>query len=127
MRYTYLINPNASGQDIFIEIDGQGSLLQQQSSLNIISIIVFWTLFFLGNIALFLTLFSSITKVKTIVFLYLLLSVISAGLFALDHWVFNSPFLFSLGGILKNFLLSPMFTAMGYIVIEYFHWFIRPS
>jgi len=126
-RYTYILNPNFSGQQFLIEISGSAKSIEPNSLTNIRSIIIYWTLFFLGNVALFLTLFSSFEKVKTVGFLYLLLSAFSVIFFAFDLWVLKSPFFFSLAAILKNFLLSPMFTAMGYIVVEYFHWFGKPS
>jgi hypothetical protein len=126
-RYTFILNPNFSGDPLLFEIKVDGKAIAHNSVINIRSIIVYWTLFFLGNVAFFLTLFSSMKKVKTVVFLFLLLSFFSLAFFAIDAFVVKSPFAFSLGAIIKNFLLSPMFTAVGYIIVEYFHWFGKPS
>lgn len=132
LRYTYILNPNFIGEQILIEIKSLNSYGNETTNsittlISIKSIIVFWVLFFLGNVALFLSLFSSFEKIKTIGFFYLLISFFSAIFFALDVFWLKSPSFFSLGSILKNFLLSPMFTAIAYIVIEYLHWFGKPS
>ena len=127
-RYTYILNPNFSGEQFLIEIkDSPASEITANSIINIKSIIIYWALFFLGNIALFLTLSKDLDKAKTIGFLYLLISFVSILFFALDAFWLKSPSFFSLASILKNFLLSPMFTAIAYIMIEYFHWFGKPS
>ena len=127
-RYTYILNPNFSGEQFLIEIKGiPASEITANSIINIKSIIIYWGLFFLGNIALFLTLSRDHEKAKTIGFLYLLISFVSILFFALDAFWLKSSSFFSLASILKNFLLSPMFTAIAYIMIEYFHWFGKPS
>ena len=127
-RYTYILNPNFSGEQFLIEIkDSPASEITANSIINIKSIIIYWALFFLGNIALFLTLSKDLDKAKTIGFLYLLISFVSILFFALDAFWLKSSSFFSLASILKNFLLSPMFTAIAYIMIEYFHWFGKPS
>lgn len=127
-RYTYILNPNFSGEPLLIKIRSLSALdVTVNSVINIKSIIVYWALFFLGNIALFLTLSSSHEKAKTIGFLFLLISFASILFFALDAFWLKSPSIFNLASILKNFLLSPMFTAIAYIMIEYFHWFGKPS
>ncbi|MCG8308692.1 MAG: hypothetical protein MI975_14965 [Cytophagales bacterium] len=121
-RYTYILNPNFSGEPFLFEIRKFGNTFPPHSAINIKSIIIYWILFFLGNIGLFVTLFASFEKVKATGFFYLLLSAGSVLFFGLDH-LFTSASFFGLASILKNFLLSPMFTAIAYIVIEYFHWF----
>jgi len=126
-RYTYILNPNFAGEPVLISIKLFGKAIAANSHANIKSIIIYWLLFFLGNIGLFLTLFKSFEKVKTIGFFYLLLTIISVTCFGLDALWLKSAAIFSLASILKNFLLSPMFTAIGYIMIEYFHWFGKPS
>ena len=127
-RFTYILNPNFSGEQFLIEIKGSpASEITANSIINIKSIIIYWALFFLGNIALFLMLSKELEKTKTIGFLYLLISFVSILFFALDAFWLKSPSFFSLASILKNFLLSPMFTAIAYIMIEYFHWFGKPS
>ena len=72
-------------------------------------------------------LFSSFDKVKIIGFFYLFLTLISVAFLGIDTLWFKSAAFFSLGAILKNFLLSPMFTAIAYIMVEYFQWFGKPS
>ncbi|MCK5468356.1 MAG: hypothetical protein KAI99_07605 [Cyclobacteriaceae bacterium] len=131
-RYTYIINPNFVGEPLLIKIRSlnhydPAPIITANSIINIKSIIIYWLLFFLGNVALFLTLFSSFEKVKTIGFFYLLLSFFSAVFFALDAFWLKSLISFNLASILKNFLLSPLFTAIAYIMIEYFHSFGKPS
>ncbi|MCK5104369.1 MAG: hypothetical protein KAR17_16205 [Cyclobacteriaceae bacterium] len=127
-RYTYILNPNLSGEELLIEIRGSpASEITANSIINIKSIIIYWALFFLGNIALFLMLSKGLEKAKTIGFLFLLVSFVSILFFALDAFWLKSPSFFSLASILKNFLLSPLFTAIAYIMIEYFHSFGKPS
>ena len=127
-RYTYILNPNFSGEELLIEIRGfPASEITANSIINIKSIIIYWALFFLGNVGLFLMLSRDLEKAKTIGFLFLLVSFVSILFFALDAFWLKSPSFFSLASILKNFLLSPMFTAIAYIMIEYFHWFGKPS
>lgn len=126
-RYTYILNLNFSGEPFLIDIRKFGGTIPANSPVNIKSIIIYWTLFFLGNAALFATLFSSLEKAKTIVFFYLLLTSVSVLFFGIDAIWIKSEAVFNLASILKNFLLSPMFTAIGYIMVEYFHWFGKPS
>jgi hypothetical protein len=90
---------------------------------NIRSIIIYWVLFLLGNMLFFRVLFSSKEKVMAIIFFYLIISFASAIFFTADRFLLPSESLFSLGAIMKNFILSPIFTAMAYIIVEYFHWF----
>ena len=126
-RYSFILNPNLSGDPFLIEINASGTSIAPNSAINIRSIIIYWILFFLGNIAFFLSLFSTFEKVKTVIFLFLLLSFLSVLFFGIDAFISKTQFVFNLAAILKNFLLSPMFTAVGYIVVEYFHWFGKPS
>jgi hypothetical protein len=90
---------------------------------NIRSIIIYWVLFLLGNMLFFRVLFSSKEKVMAIIFFYLIISISSGLFFVADRFLLPSEALFSLGAIMKNFVLSPVFTAMAYIIVEYFHWF----
>lgn len=130
-RYTYILVPNFDGDPFLIRIklfnNNGDQIIHPNSSVHIISIISYWALFFLGNIALFLALFNSFEKVKIIVFFYLLLSFFSAVFFALDAFWLKSLISFNLASILKNFLLSPLFSAIAYIMIKYFHLFRKPS
>lgn len=127
-RYTYIINLNIEGEQILINIR---NLRFNQISLNtditIFSIIIYWMLFLLGNMVLFLTLFGWAEKVKIVTALYLLISFVSALFFVLDTFLLASPFFFNLAATLKNFLLSPMFTAIAYLMVSSFQWFEKPS
>ncbi len=127
-RYTYILNPNFSGDQWLVNIR---QMRRMQISVSSIvmgkSIIIYWVFFFMGNTAFFTLLFSDFKKVKMIGFLFLLISFFSASLFAIDTFILKSEAVFSLAAILKNFLLSPVFTAMGYLMIEYFHWFGETS
>ena len=127
LRYTFILNPNFNGDLFLIHIGKYGQTVSINSLLTIKSIIIYWILFFLGNIGLFITLFNSFDKVKIIGFFYLLLTFLSVICLGIDALWFKSPAFFGLGAILKNFLLSPMFTAIAYIMVEYFHWFGKPS
>ena len=126
-RYTYILNPNFSGDPTLIDIKSLKDGAAPNTLVYMKSIIVYWFLFFIGNASFFYVLFKSAQKVRTVLFLYLLLSVISGLFLGADAFVYQSTFLFNIGALLKNFLLSPMYTAIGYIVVEYFHWFGRPS
>lgn len=122
-RYTYILNPNFHGDPVLLNYQAYIATLGANSLVNIRSIILYWAMFFLGNLAFFLVLFSSREKVKAIIFFYLIISFASAVFFAADRYLIPSEALFSLGAIMKNFILSPIFTAMAYIIVEYFHWF----
>ncbi len=127
-RYTYILNPNFIGESWLINIRYMKRMQISVSSVVMgKSIIIYWLFFFMGNTAFFTLLFSSFDKVKMVGFLFLLISVLSASLFVIDTFLIKSEAIFSLAAILKNFLLSPMFTAMGYLMIEYFHWFGKTS
>ena len=126
-RYTYILNPNLDGDPFMIEISKLGWTISSNSYVNIKSILIYWLFFFLGNVALFLTLYKTLENAKIIGFFYLLLSIISALFFTVEMFWFKSSSIFNLAAILKNFLLSPMFTTIAYIVIEYFHWFGKSS
>ena len=127
MRYTYILNPNFDGDPMLLEINKFGHSISANSLVNIKSLIIYWTLFFLGNTGFFSLLFTNFDKVKTVGFYFLLLTGISVVFLALDAFWLHSPTIFSLASILKNFLLSPMFTAIAYIMVEYLHWFIKPT
>lgn len=125
MRYTYILNPNFSGEDFLIEImpfqEDINSGILPDSLGNIKSILIYWALFLIGNLVFFRILFNSIEKVKAIGLFYLLISFASGVFFAMDIFWFKSQSFYSLGSILKNYLLSPIFTAIVYIVIKYFN------
>ena len=127
LRYTYVINPNLHGDPILISIGQMGWSIKATSLTNIKSILIFWALFLLGNAAFFTTIFKSKKYVKAIVIFYLLISFFSGLFFGLDYLGLRSITLFNLASILKNFLLSPIFTGIVYIVFKYFHWFGKTS
>lgn len=126
-RYTYMLNPNFSGEPFLIKIIKGNSLANQRydanSLTNIKSIILYWLLFFAANTVFFRTAFHSRKKANSIIALFLLISFVSALFFAVHAFWFKSVALFNLASILKNFILTPMFTAIAYIMIAYFHWF----
>jgi hypothetical protein len=126
-RYTYMLNPNLSGDPFLIKIMKGNGLANQSydanSLTNIKSIILCWLLFFTANTIFFRTAFHSRKKANSIIALFLLISFVSALFFAADAFWFKSVALFNLASILKNFILTPMFTAIAYIMIAYFHWF----
>lgn len=120
-RYTYMLNPNFSGEDMLVKIAQDDPLVNQgaHSPINIKSIIVYWVLFFLSNAAFFLSIFPK-GKVKLLLVLYLLISALSMFFFAMNAFLIKSPAFFMMASSLKNFLLTPVFTASGYLLIRYF-------
>lgn len=122
-RYTYILNPNYHGEPVLLNYRFYIASLGANSMVNIRSIIIYWVLFLLGNMLFFRVLFSSKEKVMAIIFFYLIISISSGLFFVADRFLLPSEALFSLGAIMKNFVLSPVFTAMAYIIVEYFHWF----
>ncbi len=126
-RYTYIINPNFQGEQMIVNIRYlKFSQISLSSFITIRSIVIYWILFFIGNIALYFTIFGWSEKVKSIIGLYLLISFVSALFFTFDIFWFRSSFFFSLAAILKNFILSPLFTAVTYLMVSYFQWFEKP-
>jgi len=126
-RYTYIINPNFQGDPVLLDYRFYIDSIGANSLINIRSIIIYWVLFFLGNVAFFLLLFSSSEKIKAIIFFYLTITILSFGFLMIDKFLFPSRALFNLGATMKNFILSPIFTAMAYIIVEYFQWFGKSS
>ncbi len=127
-RYTYIINPNFLGEQMMVNIrDLKFSQNTLSTFVTVRSIIIYWTLFLLGNTALYLTIFGWSEKLKSIIGLYLLISFVSALFFAFDAFWIKSTFSFDLAAILKNFILSPVFTAVIYLIVSYFQWFEKPS
>ena len=122
-RYTYILNPNLSGEPFLLEYRYYVGQLGANSLVNIRSIFIYWILFFIGNITFFLALFNLPDKVKTIAFFFLLISSFSGSLFLIEALWISSDSLYSLGATLKNFVLSPMFTAVAYLMIKYLHRF----
>jgi len=122
-----MLNPNFEGDPVLIKIMQNNSLgnqgVEANSVINMKSIIYYWVLFFLGNVTFFQALFHLKEKTKVIMALYLLISLFSVGFFAMDAFWFKSITLFNLASTLKNFLLTPMFTAIGYLILNYFNWF----
>lgn len=129
-RYTYVINLNIHGEPIFVNIRALkyavSEGLVQSPMISAKSIIVYWVLFFMGNLLLYVLLYGISAKSKTMLAFFLFISVMSALAFGIHAYFYQSTALFTLASRLKNFLLSPMFTALSYLVVEYFQWFKRP-
>jgi len=133
LRYTYYINPNFSGEPVWIKI---AEAKQQSKGIldfntiiypvidNIImgkSIIVFWILFGIINVSLF----KSWRNKKEDVMLFLLtyggLSMIIVFFMGL-HFVFRPEMVFfGLFTKIKNFLLSPLYTGVIFIFAKFFN------
>ena len=126
-RYTYIINPNFHGDPFLLDYRLYIGSIGTNSLINIRSIIIYWVLFFLGNVAFFLLLFSSSEKIKAIIFFYLIITIFSFGFMMIDKFLLPSSALFNMGATMKNFILSPVFTGMAYIIVEYFQWFGKSS
>lgn len=121
-RYTYILNPNFSGDPFIISIRAVGGSFEAYSSIKIKSVIAYWLMFLIGNVLLFRTVFARNRKLKIAVLFFLLLSVASAAIFGLNYF-FNAKALYMLGSLLKNFILSPVFPAVTFLVLNYFSWF----
>jgi hypothetical protein len=121
-RFTYFINPNFSGEPFLIKIRqaaGLQDIVSPGGDANVRSIMVFWVLFLLGNAWFSVVLFRSKVKVWFVIGLYLVTSGVSAAFFA-GNWFFgHSAFLSTMASMLKNLVLSPVFTAGCYIVLKY--------
>jgi hypothetical protein len=88
--------------------------------MNIRSIVLYWISFFIGNTVFFFTLESSLKTAKNIGFVFLIISMVSGMFFIIHGLWLQSPFIYSLGATIKNFVLSPVFTAVAYIMLKYF-------
>lgn len=121
-RYTYIVNPNFSGEPFLIQIKSDGASFEAYSLVKIKSVITYWLLFFAANLLLFKIAFAERHISKIAVFLFLLVSAISAVVFVL-YYIFNSMAFYTLGSMLKNFALSPVFSAITYLVLKYLPWF----
>jgi hypothetical protein len=124
-RFTYIINPNLEGKPVLLNYRFYIDSLGANSLVNIRSIIIYWILFLIGNVTLFYFLFRSRQKVQAILIFFLVISLFSGGLLLVDRLLFPSKAFFNMGALMKNFLLGPLFTALSYIMIEYFHWFTK--
>lgn len=124
-RYTYILNPNFQGDPVLLDYRYYIHSLGANSMLNIRSILIYWVFFFLGNVLFFLVLFTSKEKVKAIIFFYLIISSVSGALFFIQIFIYASPAIYGLAATMKNFMLSPIFTGVGYIIVEYFEWVVK--
>jgi hypothetical protein len=115
-RYTYLINPNVSGEPLLLDYRHHVELYGAGSMQNIKSIFIYWGLFLLGNATLFFMRFSSHSILRVIVFVYAGLSFLSVFFLLIDRLVLPAQFLFNLGAGTKNLLLSPVFTVVSYVL-----------
>ncbi len=122
-RYTYIINPNYHGEPVLLDYRHYINSIGASSLINIRSIIIYWVLFFLGNTVFFLFLYSLRDKLKAIIFFFLIISFFGFGFLIIDKFLIPSKMFFNMGAMMKNFVLSPVFTAMAYIIVEYFDWF----
>ena len=122
-RYTYFINLNFAGEPIFIKVRQAAGLMDVTvtpgSDANVRSILVYWLLFLLGNAWFSIAMFRDRSKAYFVIGLYLAISGISVIFFALN-WLFGSlAFLSTMASMLKNLVLSPVFTAGCYLVLKY--------
>jgi hypothetical protein len=133
LRFTYYINPNFSGEPIWIKIAGielyysdlveydHINRLDARLSVKIKSIIVFWILFAFNNLLLFK--FWRSNK-NDLIFMLLtwgglsLIIIIFMGI----HFVLKpEQVFFGLFTKIKNFQLSPLYTGVIFIFAKYFN------
>lgn len=119
-RYTYILNPNTIGEPFLLDYRLYVNKLGANSLMNIRSIVLYWISFFIGNTVFFFTLESSLKTAKNIGLVFLIISGVSGIFFIIYGLWFQSPFIYSLGATIKNFVLSPVFTAVAYIMLKYF-------
>lgn len=128
LRYTYVLNPNLSGEPPLISIEGskrwaQHSLdLNSPADLNINqfikgkSIILFWLMFGLLDYLLVWYWRGKRQDIHLFLVTYLGLTLISLIFLAL-HFLFKpDKVFFSLFSDIKNFLLTPLFTGIILII-----------
>ncbi len=120
-RHTYLLNPNLDGDPFFLDYRFTVGQIGAGSLVNIRSILLYWIFFFTGNVAFFLSISFTRRKIVLIVILYLFISAMSGIVMAVDLFFFPSKVLYHFAASIKNFLLSPVFTAAMFVVLYYFH------
>jgi len=121
-RYTYFINPNLDGEPVLIKIRHAAGLqdaVAPGGDANVRSILVYWGLFLLGNAWFSMAMFRDKAKVYFVIGLYLAISGASAAFFAGNWLIGPSAFLSTTASMLKNLVLSPVFSAGCYIVLKY--------
>jgi len=128
LRYTYVINPNFSGEPLLISIQQSGGTvkntldLNDQSDRNINqfvkgkSILVFWVFF--GLLDYFLMRSWRGKQQDTALFLvsYGGLTLISIAFLVLHYLFRPDQVFFTLFSEIKNFLLTPLFTGLIFII-----------
>ena len=118
-RYTYILNINFQGDPFFIPIrSNYNHVITPDSITNIKSIITYWLLFFIGNLMFFSWKFSRKTAQGLAVF-YLFFTFASVFFFAFHRFVVSEPVFYTGGSNIKNFLLSPIFTGVAYLLWKY--------
>ncbi|GEM_PF-2501765 len=113
LRHTYHIYPNFVGDPLFIKIRGGSDTL---GSTALPSLITFVILFALANFLIA----QSFNRDKRSFWLmsYAGLMFISAILYVVFKMT-EVDMIFRLGSILKNFLLSPVFTFFAYLMFKF--------
>ncbi len=118
-RYTYFLNPNLSGEPFIIPIQSDfNHEIAPDSIMNIKSIVTYWLLFLMGNMLFFSWTFSR-DAAQGIAFFYILISLFSMTFFAIDRFIFQTPVFYTSGSNIKNFLLSPLFTGVMFVILKY--------
>jgi hypothetical protein len=119
-RYTYILNPNTIGEPFFLDYRLYVNRLGANSLINVRSIILYWILFLIGNTTFFFILEGSLKTARNISLIFLIISSISGMFFIIHGLWLHSAFIYSLGATIKNFVLSPVFTAVAYVMLKYF-------
>jgi len=112
LRHTFLININFKGEALFIGVMEAGKLSHK---LSLASMICYVILF--GFCNYFLATSFIKTKTSQWMLLYVALAVMSAFFYAV-YLATDIIFIFSIGSVIKNFLLSPVFPVVVFILFK---------
>ena len=132
LRFTWYINPNFSGDPLLIKIQGAGvnsGLLGVDEDINIDihtrirvrSILVFWILFGLVNILFCFQWKNFKQKIRGIILTYGGLTLILVFLLGFHMILRPEEVFYKMFSIIKNFLLSPLYTGVIFIFVRFFN------
>ena len=137
MRFTWYLDLNTSGRPLLVRIHQAGKAQEHSvdfsqnnspvanENLRIRSILVYWILFGLTNMALLGLYFKNKFAVISHIVLYLALSLLSLALFAFWKYLLPEDFLFQAASKVKNFLLTPLYSGLVFIFVKYFDSFVK--
>ena len=113
LRHTYYLNPNFRGGAFFVPIRGEAT---DSGEFAFVSMIVFFVLYGAVNWLFGQVFFDKIRR-RLMLYVFagiLILSALFFGFYKLSGFMW----LFHTGSILKNFILSPVYTLMAFFVLK---------